>query len=79
MKGVISMKLSNEWFDRLKWCSIVMLPALSTFIVCLGKIWSWGDMANMVAQSITALACLLGALLGISHIQYKNGESNADD
>ena len=49
------MKLSNEWFDRLKWCSIVLLPALSTFIVCLGKIWNWGDLAGSVAQSITAL------------------------
>ena len=65
------MKMSNAWFDRLKWCSIVLLPALSTFIVCLGKIWNWGDLAGSVAQSITALAVLLGALLGISHINYQ--------
>lgn len=65
------MKLSNEWFDRLKWCSIVLLPALSTFIVVLGRIWNWGDIAGSVAQSITAVAVLLGALLGISHINYQ--------
>ena len=65
--------LSNKWFDILKWCSIVALPAISTFIVCLGKIWGWGDIANAVAQSITAFAVLLGALLGISHIHYSHG------
>ena len=69
---------SERTYDWLKWIAIVCLPAISTFIVCLGKIWSWGDTANAVAQSITALGCLLGALLGISHIQYKNGVDNAD-
>ena len=70
--------LPNKLFDILKWCSIVALPAISTFIVCLGKIWQWGDTANAVAQSITAFAVLLGALLGISHIQYNKGADNAD-
>ena len=62
--------LNNKLFDILKWISIVALPALSTFIVVLGKIWNWGDIAPMVAQTITAVAVLLGALLGISTIQY---------
>lgn len=61
---------SNKIFDILKWIAIVALPALSTFIVVLGKIWNWGDIAPMVAQTITAVAVLLGALLGISTIQY---------
>ena len=65
---------SSKVYDWCKWISIVCLPALSTFIVCLGKIWNWGDVANAVAQSITAFAVLLGALLGISSIQYKKGE-----
>ena len=64
---------SNKIFDILKWISIVALPALSTFIVVLGKIWNWGDIAPMVAQTITAVAVLLGALLGISTIQYNKG------
>ena len=62
--------LNDKIYDILKWIAIVALPALSTFIVVLGKIWSWGDIAPMVAQTITAIACLLGALLGISTIQY---------
>ena len=62
--------IPDKIFDILKWISIVALPALSTFIVVLGKIWNWGDIAPMVAQTITAVAVLLGALLGISTIQY---------
>lgn len=75
-KGEITMdilKMNNKIYDMLKWIAIVALPALSTFIVVIGKIWGWGDIAGMVAQTITAVAVLLGALLGISHIQYKNG------
>ena len=64
---------SNKIFDILKWVAIVALPALSTFIVVLGKIWGWGDIAPMIAQTITAVAVLLGALLGISTIQYNKG------
>lgn len=72
------MKLNDTVYDWLKWIAIVALPALSTFIVVIGRIWGWGDMANMVAQTITAVAVLLGALLGISTIQYNKGANNAD-
>ena len=71
--------IPDGWFDWLKWISIVCLPALSTFIVVIGRIWGWGDIANMVAQTITAVAVLLGALLGISTIQYNRGANNNAD
>ena len=70
--------LNDKWFDWLKWIAIVCLPALSTFIVVIGRIWGWGDIASMIAQTITAVAVLLGALLGISTIQYNKGAENAD-
>ena len=66
--------LSSKVYDWLKWISIVCLPALSTFIVVISKIWGWADLGNNIAQTITAVAVLLGALLGISSIQYKKGE-----
>ena len=70
------LKMNDKVYDLLKWIACVALPALSTFIVVIGRIWGWGDLATMIAQTITAVAVLLGALLGISHIQYQNG---ADD
>ena len=63
--------LPDKVYDWLKWISIVCLPALSSCVVVLGRIWQWGDVATNVAQSITAVAVLIGALLGVSAIGYK--------
>jgi len=69
-KGEKMQIFSNKVFDILKWVSIVALPAVSTFIIVLGESIHWAA-APTVAQIITAVAALLGALLGISTIQYK--------
>jgi len=63
-------------YDWCKWISLICLPALSTFIVCISRVWGWADLGSMIAQTITAIGLLLGSLLGISHIQYKNTEEN---
>ena len=65
------MGLTNKWYDRLKWLAIVGMPSISTFIVIISRIWGWEDMGNLIAQTVTAVAVLLGALLGISNYQYK--------
>ena len=65
--------LSNKWYDILKWVAIVCLPALSTFIVCISKIWGWADLGNNIAQTVTAVGVLLAALLGISSYLYNKG------
>ena len=66
---------SDKVYDWCKWISVICLPALSTFIVVISKIWGWADLGSMIAQTITAVAVLLGALLGISHIQYSKGDN----
>lgn len=68
------MQLPNKVYDILKWIAIIALPALSTFIVVISKIWNWADLGSMIAQTITAVAVLLGALLGVSSVNYKGGE-----
>ena len=65
--------IPDTWFDWLKWIAIVCLPAVSTFIVCISKIWGWAELGNSIAQTITCVALLLGSLLGISSIQYNKG------
>ena len=66
------MKLSNEWFDRLKWVAIIALPALSTFVYGLAQIYHFEVVGEQIAQTITLVDALLGALLGVSHINYKH-------
>ena len=64
--------IDNKVYDWLKWIAIICLPALSSFIVVISRIWGWADMGSMIAQTITAVGVLLGALLGISSLQYSN-------
>ena len=71
--------LNDKWYDILKWVAIVCLPALSTFIVVLSKIWGWADLGSAIAQTITAVAVLLGALLGISTFGYKMAKDDDPD
>ena len=71
--------LNDKWYDILKWVAIVCLPALSTFIVVLSKIWGWADLGNAIAQTITAVAVLLGALLGISSFGYRMAKDDDPD
>lgn len=65
------MGMTNKTYDILKWVAIIALPAISTFVVVISRIWGWADLGSLIAQSITAVAVLLGALLGISNYQYK--------
>lgn len=62
--------MSNRTYDILKWIAIIALPAISTFIVVVSKIWNWAELGGMIAQTITAVAVLLGALLGVSSVNY---------
>lgn len=62
--------MTNKVYDILKWVAIIVLPAVSTFIVVISKIWGWGDLGSLIAQTITAVAVLLGTILGISNYKY---------
>ena len=63
------MKLSNGWYDLLKWVTMIVLPALATAYVGLASIWGW-PYADEVAKTTAVICTLLGALLGISTAQY---------
>lgn len=64
------MKISNKIYDILKWIAIIVLPALSTLISVVFKIWgiAYGP---EIAQTITAIATFLGAVLMVSNATYK--------
>ena len=64
------MKMSNKVYDILKWVAIIVLPALATLITVVFKVWNipYGD---EIAQTVTAVATFLGAILMVSHANYK--------
>ena len=63
--------IPDRLYDILKWVAIIVMPALSTFIVGLGGIWSL-PYAGQVAATVTAVGVLLGAFLGLSSVIYNN-------
>ena len=66
--------LSNRAFDILKWVCIIVLPALATLYRGVGTIWSL-PYVEEIPQTILVIDAFLGALLGVSTIQYnKNNE-----
>lgn len=66
------MKLSNKTYDALKWVAIIVLPAIGFFYGKLADIWNL-PYAQQIPETITAVELFLGAVLGISNINYKKG------
>lgn len=70
------MKMSNKIYDTLKWIAQILLPAIGTLYFALAQIWGL-PYAEQIVGTITAIDCFLGALLGISTMQYKkDGEAD---
>ena len=63
------MKMSNKTYDILKWIALVCLPAVGTFYGTLSKIWGL-PCGTEIVETVVAIEFFLGALLGISTVQY---------
>lgn len=63
------MKLNDKLYDFLKWFLILFIPALNILIVSLGTIYKFD--AEVIVLTISAFATFLGAITGISNINYK--------
>ena len=64
------MIISNsKIYDALKWTVMILIPAATTAYVGLSAIWGW-PYAEEVAKTSAVICAFLGAILGISNIQY---------
>ena len=61
--------LSNKAYDTLKFIAQIVLPALGTLYFALATIWGF-PYGEQIVGTITAIDAFLGALLGISTVQY---------
>ena len=66
--------LSNKVYDILKWVCIIVLPAVATLYMGLAKIWDL-PFETEIPQTITVVDAFLGALLGVSTINYNKDET----
>ena len=72
------MRLPDDVYRVLKWLGLIAFPALATFYGVIGKVWDIPYTAEVVT-TITAVATLIGALIGVSTVNYnKDKEDNSD-
>ena len=64
------MKIPNKVYDVLKWLCIIAFPALATLYAVVSKIWGL-PFEEQIPATITAIATFIGALLGVSSLNYK--------
>ena len=66
----MKLKLDDKVFDTLKWVALIGLPAAATLYGALASAWNWPN-AEQIVYTITAIDTFLGAILGVSSMQYK--------
>ncbi len=64
------MVLKNSVYDILKYIAQIGLPALGALYFALSTIWGF-PYGEQIVGTITAIDAFLGALLGISTVQYR--------
>ncbi len=68
------MIIPSKVYDVLKWVCMIVLPAIATLWFTLGKVWGFPYLGEIEA-TIVAIDTFLGAILGVSAIQYNRLES----
>lgn len=63
------MKMSNDLYDILKKVALIILPALATLWLTIGKIWSI-PYTTEIGATVTAVAVFIGACLEVSSKNY---------
>lgn len=63
--------MRNKVYDVAKWIAILLLPTIAWFYVEIAGDWNLPK-PNEIAHTLNAIGTLLGIILGVSNINYKN-------
>lgn len=64
--------LNNKVYDVLKWVALIFIPAVGALYFGLAQIWGF-PYGEEIVGTLTLIDTFLGALLGISTVQYNKG------
>lgn len=64
---------NSKVYDVLKWIALIFLPALGALYFGLSQIWGL-PYGEQIVGTITLIDTFLGALIGISNINYNKKE-----
>lgn len=68
------MQFSDKIYNILKYCAMIVLPAISTLYLALAGIWNL-PFGEQISGTIMAIDTFLGVLLGISSANYNKNLS----
>lgn len=69
------MQFSDKSYNLIKWIAQLVLPAAGTLYFALSQIWGF-PYGEEIVGTITAIDVFLGALIGISTVQYNKSVSD---
>lgn len=69
------MKLPDNVYNILKWVAMVFLPALTTLVGVILNSFDVGC-TDIVLTIMTAVTTFMGAILGISNVQYNKNTNS---
>lgn len=78
------MKLSNKMYDRLKFISLVILPAVTALIIAyatIGTIWEWpmADIFQNISATLVAIDTMSGVLVDISRRKFEKENTQNEE
>lgn len=62
--------MTSKTYDRLKWVTLVLLPALASLYFALGQLWHFPKIEEVVG-TITIIDTSLGLLIGKSSASFQ--------
>lgn len=69
------MQFNDKAYNTIKWIAQLVLPAAGTLYFALSQIWGF-PYGEEIVGTITAIDVFLGALIGISTVQYNKSVSD---
>ena len=70
--------MNNKVYDVLKWIALYFLPAAGALYFALSTIWGF-PYGEEIVGTLTAIDAFLGAVLGISTVQYKKNQDKQSE
>lgn len=69
--------MSNKFYNTAKWIVLTVLPAISAFIMTVGTKIGIANPDDVVTV-LNAGTALLGAILGVSSLQYQKEQTQGE-
>lgn len=66
--------LPDKVYEVLKWIAVIVIPALGEAYTRLANVWNL-PYGTQIAETALIVTFILGALLGISTIQYNKAQA----